>query len=237
MRLRNLEASWTYLQTLVNVVTTILAALTIFIAVASLVGIATVRTHIKKIVRKRTKQQYLILSARLKAAQGTVFGDVSLNDETQVVDRARLLDRAIDDLQNAAEKLSATKSEVYPAVRNNLAFFYAVRAHNDPKYFRADAEEAIEIANELRSTSSMRRNPSFIDTHARIVSAFHQHFPDERGELQRAVNEIVNLLNRDDTSGNQRAHSKITLLRLLEAADKLDKTFGDKLRTEAKIAN
>ena len=235
MRLTSMEGSWTFLQSFISVVTIILTVMTIFVAIASFYGIGALRTYIEEIVKTRTEREYNELSARLYAAQGTVFGEVSLNDATQEVERSRLLDSAISYLQGAAQKLSATKPAAYFAVRNNLAFFYAVRARKDTKHFNADGEEAIEIANELR-TSSRRRDPSVIDTRARVVSAFYKHFPNPRDELEHAIREIVVVLHRDDTSGPQKLHSRITLDRLIEAAKKVDPTFGAKLEAEAKNA-
>lgn len=232
-RLANIEGSWTFLQSFISVVTIILAVVTIFIAIASFYGIGALRTYIEEIVKSRTEREYNELSARLYAAQGTVFGEVSLSDATQEVERARLLDTAISYLQDAVEKLSATKPAAYFAVRNNLAFFYAVRARKDTKHLSADGEEAIEIANELRA-SSLRRDPSVIDTRARVVSAFYKHFPKYRDELEHALREIVVVLRRDDTSGTQKTHSRITRDRIIEAANKIDPTFGAKLEAEAK---
>jgi hypothetical protein len=233
MRLANMESSWTFLQSFISVVTIILTVVTIFIAVASFYGIGALRTYIEEIVKNRTESKYHELSARLWAAEGTVFGEVSLNDDTQEVERARLLDRAISYLEDASQKLAATKPPAYGVVRNNLAFFYAVRARKDKKHLRADGEEAIEISNELR-TSSLRRNASVIDTRARVVSAFYRHFADSRAELKHAFSEIVVVLQRDDTTDSQKTHSWITLKRIIEAANNLDPTFGNELDAEAK---
>ncbi|MEA2338742.1 MAG: hypothetical protein QOE82_2749 [Thermoanaerobaculia bacterium] len=232
-RLANMEGSWTFLQSFISVVTIVLTVVTIFIAVASLYGIGALRTYIEEIVKSRTEQEYKELSARLYAAQGTVFGEVSLNDDTQEVDRAILLDNAITYLQIAARNLPATNAQAYGAVRNNLAFFYAVRARKDTKHLGADAEEAIEIIKELRASSVMKRNPSTIDTRARVVSAFYKHFPNDRDELEHALREISVVLQRDDTSPKQKTHARITVDRLIEAANKIDPTFGNKLKAEA----
>src|ERR1700692_4482453 len=79
-RLANMEASWTFLQNFISVVTIILTVVTIFIAIASFYGIGALRTYIEEIVKGRTEREYEELSARLYAVQGTVFGEVSLND-------------------------------------------------------------------------------------------------------------------------------------------------------------
>jgi hypothetical protein len=227
-RVQNLEASWTFLQTFIGVITAVLTVFTIFLAVASLYGITAIKGYIEQIVAAKTAEIHSELSGRLYAAHGTVMGDIAVDDTTHLVTRPGTLDEAISYSQRARDLL-----EHHPRylehVTNNLAWFYSLRNQTRSRHYEADADEALSIVRALRA-SKIRMRHEVIDTCARVVSTFYERFDEPESELRRAYKQVIAAYHNPDIPDAEKGSLRVTAGKLLDAADHLRKGLAGELR-------
>lgn len=171
-------------------------------------------------VTRATKQ----LTGRLLGVQGLTFGLAARDPETDKVHSESHLHLAIEYTERALSAIESSSDhddEHLWKARNNLAFYYALRAEANPGCDQKFGPAAVALVESLLEDFDRVRQPMVIDTYARVAAAFHQCVPNGKELLQRAE-KLMHGLVSDPTMASKLSQleiskSKITLYKVREA--------------------